>query len=170
LLNALGTSVWSSFTAIFFAFIICPSIEKGFQLCVGRLGDNTRPLDIPSATRALVGQMNNLNDAFDRLGKTTGIFDLADNVFAELRSVKEQLSVLQASVDQERREVNKRLYEKEQEIQAIRDENAQLNTEIARLENGFKRLQSQFHQERRVQQALLKLTQELFSEDEHPDS
>lgn len=101
LLAALGTALWSTFSAILLAFAICPVIEIPFRKAMNRGSDNGENNSVDKDIESISNTFNTLrekisltNSAFDNLAGAIKNLGGADELEKFMRTVKKALSDL----------------------------------------------------------------------------
>jgi len=168
LLGALGTSLWSSFSAIGLAFIICPLIEKGVQRLIppDEIGQDGVVLDdINSITQAfnhLFKQITNVTAALEQFEKITELFEVVQNALRQLDSLQNKLGTLEVSVG-ERLKENEEL---KRRVSQLSTNNEDLERKVSQLSVNVDNLTGQIHKERKHLSDLLEFIQKSLLEDD----
>lgn len=125
LLDALGTALWSTLTAIFLAYLFCPLIEVAYQK-IGRLRFGYMPDSDPrSQIQRLQQRADDAVAAFERLAGS------ADSLAGELD--RESWALRLTEAESHLATLLKRLIPLEQRVADLHDASRKLNETVAKL-------------------------------------
>jgi len=138
ILGALGTALWSSFMAIAFAFLICPPIEKLFQLCLRRGNTNSVPggmvrYDMASLTTALAGlyqQITKVTTALERLEHVGAV----ENMLREWAALQTDFAVLKGQLNEQQHALAQGLAEQHAGLDALTQKQGELTKQLQQLQ------------------------------------
>lgn len=107
LMAALGTALWSTFSAILLAFVLCPLVEMPFRKALNRDSDNGKNDSVDEDVESISNTFNALrerisltNSAFDNLTGAIKNLGGADELDQFMRTVKKNLSDLDIKLTQ----------------------------------------------------------------------
>lgn len=134
LLQALGTALWSTFAAIFMAFIICPLLEKPFN-SIKNKRDTISVIDdvnkMGTAFAILSTEASHAGTALRTLTEEVQTFESNQNVILKLSLVQEQLNSVNGRI--------KQIEENIGDVKKNADDIRRLKSRVSKLESEMKR-------------------------------